>query len=281
MKIQLLPEGFDARIGDAVEAFWKGRSGETPRKGAKSKGSQGGGRDAVVGGQNMKVFADVVRELAQHCGLPAESVRTRTKDVVLPGFFRATKNWDVLVIHQRRLLAVFEFKSQVGSYGKNVNNRTEEVIGSAADLWVAHHHHAFSDGPHRPRRGGIAEPIAGEGDYSRDEADTDPALLNPTLRSDPRPPFLGWLMLLEDCPASTTPVKVQEPHYRVFDEFRNASYAQRYQILCERLVERQLYAAAALELTTCDSREHRALSEATSLRALFREFAGRMVAALD
>lgn len=27
MKIQLLPEGFDARIGDAVEAFWKTRTG--------------------------------------------------------------------------------------------------------------------------------------------------------------------------------------------------------------------------------------------------------------
>ena len=275
MKIQLLPEGFEARIGDAVEAFWKTRTGAVIER------SQGGSRDSVVGGKNMLGFAQLVREVVQHCGLPPECVHAGMRDVVLPGFFRATKNWDVLVIHQRRLLAVFEFTSQVGSFGNNLNNRSEEVIGSAADLWVAHHHHAFSDGPHRPRRGGIAEPTAGEGDYSRDEADTDPALLNPTLRSDPRPPFLGWLMLLEDCPASTTPVKVQEPHYRVFDEFRHASYAERYQILCERLVERQLYAAAALELTQRDSREHRALSEATSLRALFREFAGRMVAALD
>ena len=117
------------------------------------------------------------------------------------------------------MLAVFEFKSQVGSFGNNLNNRSEEVIGSAADLWGAHHHHAFGDGPHRPRRGWIAESGA------------DPALLNPSLQSDPRPPFLGWLMLLEDCDASNAPVKVQEPHYKVFDEFRCASYAQRYQIL--------------------------------------------------
>jgi hypothetical protein len=209
------------------------------------------------------------------------------RDVVLPGFFRATKNWDVLVIHQRRLLAVFEFKSQVGSFGNNLNNRSEEVIGSAADLWVAHHHHAFGDGPHRPRRPRIAEGDRVSGDSAADEvlgyvqADTDPAMLNPVLQNDPRPPFLGWLMLLEDCPASCAPVRVQEPHFRVFDEFRNASYAQRYQILCERLVERQLYAAAALELTQRGSREHRALSQATSLRALFKEFAGRMLAALD
>src|SRR3546814_18450612 len=69
----------------------------------------------------------------------------RKSRVVLPGFFRATKNWDVLVIHERRLLGVFEFKSQVGSIINNFNNRSEEVIGLAADLWVAHHHGAYSE----------------------------------------------------------------------------------------------------------------------------------------
>lgn len=272
MTIQLLPPHFDARIGDAVEAFWSARSG------ARIGRSQGGSRDAVLGGKNMDGFAHLVRDVVQHCGMPRECVQSGMRDVVLPGFFRATKNWDVLVISQRRLLAVFEFKSQVGSFGNNLNNRSEEVIGSAADLWVAHHHHAFSDGPHRPRRSGIAETNATNESYRSHEADTDPALLNPSLRGDPRPPFLGWMMLLEDCEDSRTPVKVQEPHYRVFDEFRNASYSERYQILCERLVERQLYAAAALELTPRDSREHRALSEATSLKSLFKEFAGRMLA---
>lgn len=275
MSTRLLPANFDARIGDAVETFW------AARKGAVVVRSQGGSRDAVVGGKNMDGFAQLVREVVQHSGLPAASVHAGKRDVVLPGFFRATKNWDVLVIHQGRLLAVFEFKSQVGSFGNNLNNRSEEVIGTAADLWIAHHHRAFGSGPHRPRRSRIAEPTGAESDYRLGEIDTDPALLNPSLRRDPRPPFLGWLMLLEDCEASSAPVKVQEPHYRVFDEFRNASYAERYQILCERLVERQLYAAAALELSPRNSREHRALSEAASLKALFREFAGRMVAASD
>lgn len=263
MSLQLLPASFDTRLGDAVAAFWASRTGATVAR------SQGSGRDAVVGGKNMLGFADLVREVAQHCGLPANSVHTGTGDVVLPGFFRATKNWDVLVIHQRRLLAVFEFKSQVGSFGNNLNNRGEEVIGSAADLWVAHHHHALGDGPHIPRRGRLGE------------ADRYPSVLNPAFHNDPRPPFLGWLMLLEDCAASNAVVRVREPHFKVFEEFRGATYAQRYQILCERLVERQLYAAAALVLSLRDSREHRALSEATSLRTLFREFAARMLAAAD
>jgi len=257
MKPSLLPDDFDARVSDAVALFWRGRSG-------KARKSQGGSRDGVIGGKNMDGFVALVGHVARHCGLSESAVHTRRSQVVLPGYFRATKNWDVLVIHQRRLLGVFEFKSQVGSFGNNFNNRSEEVIGSAADLWVAHHHGAYSDGPR----------------LSRDRvSEATPALLNPTLQADPRPPFLAWLMLLEECEGSLSAVRCDEPHYKVFDEFRGASYALRYQILCERLVERQLYSAAALELSKSGSNAHRALSPATSIRNLFSEFAGRLLAA--
>jgi len=86
-------------------------------------------------------------------------------------------------------------------------------------------------------------------------------------------------MLLEECEASMRPVRCDEPHFPVFVEFHNASYAKRYQILCERLVERQLYSAAALELTPTGANEHRSLSPATSIRNMFSEFAGRILAA--
>lgn len=235
MSLQLLPANFDRLVDDAVEVFWSSRGSSRVSR------PQGGGRDAVVSGKNMNGFIDLVARVAIHCGLPEESVHTRKSKVVLPGFFRATKNWDVLVIHERRLLGVFELKSQVGSIGKNFNNRSEEVVGSAADLWVAHHHGAYNDGPRRGRRRVQEE---------------SPALLNPDIQTDPRPPFLAWLMLLEDCPEARAPVRCDEPHYPVFEEFRSASYAQRYQVLCERLVERQLYSAAAFELTPANSRQH-------------------------
>ncbi|MEZ5441819.1 MAG: PaeR7I family type II restriction endonuclease [Lysobacterales bacterium] len=262
MKPELLPPNFDTRLSDAITQFWATRGS------SKVKQSRAGPEDAVVIGQNMNGSSTGARSGAS-LWTSDESVHSRTPQLVLPGYFRATKNWDVLVVHKRRLLAVFEFKSQVGSFGNNLNNRSEEVIGSAADLWVAHHHRAFSDGP---RGDGlrVAEPTAYE---------TPVSLLNPDLISDPRPPFLGWLMLLEDCAASRAPVSVREPHFKVFQEFRNASYAERYRILCERLVERQLYAAAALVLTSGGEREHVALSSATSPHNLFREFAGRMLAA--
>lgn len=258
MSAKLLPHEFDARVAQSVAEFWGSRGS------ARTTKRQGGTRDAVVGGKNMDGFVDLVRQIVIHCGMPVQSVHTRKSQLVLPGFFRATKNWDVLVIHEQRLLAVFEFKSQVGSFGNNFNNRSEEAIGSAADLWVAHYHGAYSAGPRRSRTG-VAEPA--------------PGILNPGLMTDPRPPFLAWLMLLEECDASLAPVRCEEPHYPVFEEFHGASYARRYQILCERLVERQLYSAAALELSPAGSSQHRCLSSATSIRNLFADFAGRLLAA--
>ncbi len=260
MTQQLLPENFDRMVAQAVRTFWSSRGG------ARSQGGQGGARDAVVGGKNMDGFVQLVQSVVVHCGFDEADVHTRKSRVVLPGYFRATKNWDVLVIHKRRLVGVFEFKSQVGSFGNNFNNRSEEVIGSAADLWIAHHHGAFSDGP-RVNRYHVSEDA--------------PALLNPNLQSDPRPPFLAWLMLLEESQGSMRAIRCEEPHYPVFEEFKGACYAKRYQLLCERLVERQLYAAAALELSPADTDQHRALSPATSIRNLFAEFAGRLLAARE
>ena len=259
MTPSLLPADFDEQVREAVRTFWRTRSVASPGEPAVS------GREAVVGGKNMDGFVEVVRVVASHCGLPPEAVHVRKSQVILPGFFRATKNWDILVVHEERLLGVFEFKSQVGSFGNNLNNRAEEVIGSAADLWVAHHHGAYGE-PSRSRS--VVE------DYT-------PALLNPVLQSDPRPPFLAWLMLLEECDASMRAVRCDEPHFPVFDEFRNASYARRYQILCERLVERQLYSAAALLLTPTGSDGFRSLSPATGIRNMFSEFAGRLLAARE
>ncbi|MGH8182841.1 MAG: PaeR7I family type II restriction endonuclease [Rhodanobacteraceae bacterium] len=257
MTPSLLPAGFDEQVGGAVRAFWRTRRGASPVEPTVS------GREAVVGGKNMDGFVEVVRVVASHCGLPPEAVHVRKSQVILPGFFRATKNWDILVVHEQRLLGVFEFKSQVGSFGNNLNNRAEEVIGSAADLWVAHHHGAYG-GPSKSRS--VVE------DYT-------PALLNPVLQSDPRPPFLAWLMLSEECDASMRAVRCDEPHFPVLDEFRDASYARRYQILCERLVERKLYSAAALLLTPTGSDDFRSLSPATGIRNMFSEFAGRLLAA--
>ena len=106
-----------------------------------------------------------------------------------------------------RLLVALEAKSQVGpSFGNNFNNRTEEAMGSALDLWTAFREGAFN--------GGIQ-------------------------------PFLGYFFMLEDCEASNRPVKVREPHFKVFGEFVDASYMKRYELFCRKLILERHYTAAS------------------------------------
>jgi hypothetical protein len=53
-------------------------------------------------------------------------------------------------------------------------------------------------------------------------------------------------MLLEEAPGSTAPVRTRELHFQVFPEFKDASYARRYEILLTKLVRERLYDAACL-----------------------------------
>jgi hypothetical protein len=46
---------------------------------------------------------------------------------------------------------------------------------------------------------------------------------------------------------------VKEPHFPVFPEFREASYAKRYEILLTKLVRERLYDSAALLLSNLAS----------------------------
>ena len=62
----------------------------------------------------------------------------------VPGYYRPEKKWDLLVVVDDQLLVAIEFKSQVGpSFGNNFNNRTEEAIGNAEDVWTAYREGRF------------------------------------------------------------------------------------------------------------------------------------------
>ncbi len=248
----LLPPKFDDLIKGAVQTFWETRaSGST---------AQGGSRGNVVSGKNLDGFVEVTQSVAAHCGLPPETVFSKgRRDLTLPGYYRPHKNWDVLIILEGRLLAVLEFKSQAGSFGNNFNNRAEEAIGNAADLRVANSEGAFAPERHLVYEG--------------------------PPPTDPRPPFLGYLMLLEECEGSTKPVDASSAQYPIFSEFSGSSYATRYRLLCERLVERGLYDAAALLMSPRPNGtgpgNWSSLSPATSIRNLYAELAGRLLAALE
>ncbi len=249
MTTKLLPSNFDEMISQAVQVFWQSRMSGTAM--------QGGTRGRVVSGKNLDGFLGVVMAVADHCGIPESSVFTTGRtNLTLPGYYRPNKNWDAVIVDRNRLVAVIEFKSMVGSFGNNFNNRSEEVIGSAADLWAAAKDGAYHPQQHKQHQGAIEQ--------------------------DPRAPFLGYLMLLQDCDKSRRPVKADSPHYHLSSEFTGASYAGRYKILCERLMKQGLYAAASVvmseEGTGRDTGSYSSLSPATNARNLFAQLAGHLLA---
>jgi len=209
------------RLQAAIRHFWRTREVQAEKQGATTGAKDAGSRSAVTGGAQMNGFVSLVRDLLCENGLPKAQVYCN-KCVELPGWYRPEKKWDLLIVANGKLLASIEFKSQVGSFGNNYNNRTEEAIGSATDLWAAYREGAFK----------------------------------PSAR-----PWLGYLMLLEDAPASMAPVRARAPHFDVFPEFKEASYAKRYEILLTKLVRERLYDAACF-----------LLSDATKgARGLYRE----------
>ena len=146
MKRDDILDDLTARAGRAVARYWETRTTQRNKQEQTGKADQGL-RSAVTGGAQMDGFIDLFTELIVATGISPSCVY-RNKDVELPGFFRPTKEWDILVIRYNTLLAAIEAKSQVGpSFGNNFNNRTEEAMGSALDLWTAYREHAYLASP--------------------------------------------------------------------------------------------------------------------------------------
>jgi len=196
--------GLHSKVSQAVACFWQTRKSQVEKQ-KKTGSTDQGFRGAVTGGAQMNGFISLITEQIASAGIDKECIYFQ-QSLELPGFFRPTKEWDLLVVKDNQLIIALEAKSQVGpSFGNNFNNRTEEAMGSALDLWTAYREGAF----------------------------------NKTVK-----PWLGYLFMLEDCVRSQSPVSVREPHFEVFPEFKNASYAGRYEIFCRKLLRERHYNAA-------------------------------------
>lgn len=200
-----MPADLDKRVRAAIRHFWRTRKHQQKTQGKATGRLDYGTRGAVTGGAQLDGFIKLLGDLFRENGIATPAIHIRS--TTLPGYFRPTKEWDLIVVVNGELLASVEVKSQVGSFGNNFNNRVEEALGNATDLWTAYREGAFK----------------------------------PSQR-----PWLGYLMLLQDTPASTRPVRVGEPHFAAFPDFHGTSYAARYQLLCEKLVRERLYDAACL-----------------------------------
>lgn len=176
--------------------------------------SDRGERSSVTGGKQMDGFVRTISELVIKANNTDITILMETP---LPGFFRPTKRWDMAILYDGVLLAAIELKSQVGpSFGNNFNNRAEEAIGLAVDFWTAFREKGF------------------------------------VLESRLVRPWIGYLMLLEDCEAVHKKRTLREPHFKVFPEYRNTTYADRYQYLLQKLVLERHYDATCLMLSSSD-----------------------------
>lgn len=232
---------FDVRIEkglqEAIRHFWTVRTSQHSSQGTKTGQKDAGNRAAVTGGKHGDGFIALLAEIIREGGLTDAEIFIKKK--TLPCYFRPSKDWDLIVKSGDDLVAVIEVKAHVGSFGNNFNNRVEEALGSAADFWAA---------------------------YSK-------ATFKPSAR-----PWLGYLMLLEDAPGSTRPGKIKPlPHYPLRSEFKNVSYARRYEIFCERLVRERFYDATCLLMSGAQAGLSGSCSE-PNVELSFRNFATSLLA---
>ncbi|MCI0184615.1 PaeR7I family type II restriction endonuclease [Sulfoacidibacillus ferrooxidans] len=238
-------EELEHRTNEAISFFW------TTRTSQRDKNSEGnvqnqGTRGSVTGGKQLNGFLKVLRWILTQNGVLDEEIFTSGK-LELPGFYRPSKQWDLVVIRKqpsggKRLIAAIELKSQVGSFGNNFNNRTEEAMGSSLDILTAYREGAFGD-------------------------------------SAPSP-WLGYLMVLEESLKSTVPVRVAEPHFKVFNEFRDTSYAKRYELFCKKLLLERNYTAAAFLMSNQEAAAYGGYSEPASdltMHSFVRSLVGHII----
>lgn len=230
---------YEKKASKAVGAFWGSREAAKQKQIESGKADQGE-RAGVTAGKNMDAFLALTLDIIKANGLAHAEIHQKRAVLTLPGYFRPTKLWDLLVTYKGELIAAVELKSQVGpSFGNNFNNRTEEAIGTAADVWTAYREGAFGKQPR---------------------------------------PFVGWLMLVEDAPGSRSPVKDKSPHFPVFKEFNGASYLKRYDILCQKLMQERFYTTATVIASQKNSGKFSELSPMTGLKTFVTALAGHVAA---
>lgn len=235
--MHLTPNDIDILTRRAVQHFWDVRNGARVRGAANDQGNRSG----ATAGKNLDGFIEVMAGLIEEAKIEGLVTGTTRADVNLPGYLRPAKDWDLVLSRGGELLAAIEFKSHVGpSFGNNFNNRAEEALGSSLDLQTA-----------------IDKGVYGQ----------------LSVR-----PFLGWCILVEDAPKSraATGIATTTRIFRPMNDFRGASYLERYDIFCQRMMELDFYTAAAViaspEDGGLDSGDYYNVSRDTSFEAFIRNF---------
>jgi hypothetical protein len=190
-------------VRHAVEDFWFRRDSQTSQL---EDGGRAGGAARANG--HMGGFTQLVARAFIDHGIPPSCIKIGMP--YLPGYYRVRKQWDLVVVYKQTLVAAVEFKSQVGSVGKNINNRFEEALGTATDTRAAQ------------------EKNMTYGDV---------------------PPWLGYVFVLQETPETELPNRSTKALFPTDPGFTGLSYNQRYQEMLRRFIGENVYQAGWLITT--------------------------------
>lgn len=189
----------------AVSMFWTRRADQIA---ALADGGLAGG--AARAGGHMDGIRDLVAGIFVEEGVPESAI---LYEPYLPGYYRARKRWDMAIRYEDVLVAAVEFKSQVGSVGKNIQNRFEEALGTGTDTWAAQRYNgAYGDVP----------------------------------------PWLGYVLVLREDEETEKPNRSTEALFPADPAFRGLSYNERYQEMISRFVGDNVYQAGWFITTSVD-----------------------------
>lgn len=167
--------------------------------------SDTGQRSQVTSGKHLDGIANIIAADIEACGVDSKDIHTGNTNVELPGWFRATKKWDILALRGNDLIAAVELKSIYASYGNNLNNRAEEAVGESTDAM-----------------------------YS-----VDRKLMNTTT-----PPLFAYALIVKKDQKSSSKCNApKEPFFKADPVFTDTSYIERFEILCQRLRREGLFGA--------------------------------------
>lgn len=192
-------------IEAAVSLFWTRRADQLANL---SDGGLAGGVARAVG--HMTGVRDLVASIFVEVGMPEDAI---VYEPYLPGYYRARKRWEMVVCYKDALVAALEFKSQVGSVGKNINNRFEEALGTGTDTWAAQ------------RKNSAFGQI---------------------------PPWLGYVFVLREDDETEASNRDTTALFNVDSTFIGMSYNERYQEMVSRFVGDNIYQAGWFITTKID-----------------------------
>ncbi len=188
----------------AIAAYW-GKKDEQLAAAQLAGSTAEGSSKAVRRGGHFNPIANLIARFFLDAGYPPESIHASGKMTRLPGYYRPTKAWDLVVVQDDVLVAAVELKALGGpSFGNNYNNRVEEALGNGVDL----------------ERANWRQLVGRE------------------------KPWLGYFFLIQDDEGSRKPGRpnggASFPPDSVWD---GASYQQRFALTGERMLDQGIYDA--------------------------------------